>query len=69
MSGLHLRSGQMSSSLVQLDALQTQLSLQMANNHTLLQQTKQKFEKNLENINKNFESLFERIEQVKKAKK
>lgn len=69
LQGLHLRSGQMSSSLVQLDALQTQLSLQMANNHTLLQQTKQKFEKNLENINKNFESLFERIEQVKKAKK
>ena len=33
------------------------------------QQTKQKFEKNLDNINKNFESLFQRIEAVKSNKK
>ena len=69
LQGLHTRAGACSASLLQLDALQTQLSLQMANNHSLLQQTKQKFDKNLENINKNFESLFQRIEQVKKAKK
>ena len=69
LQGLHTRAGACSASLVQLDALQTQLSLQMANNHSLLQQTKQKFDKNLDNINKNFESLFQRIEQVKKAKK
>jgi len=66
---VHTRAGACSASLVQLDALQTQLSLQMANNHSLLQQTRQKFDKNLENINNNFESLFQRIEQVKKGKK
>ena len=59
LQGLHVQAGQFSNSLLQLDALQSQLSVQMANNHTILQQTKKKFEQNLENINKNFESLFQ----------
>ena len=37
LQGLHIEAGQFSNSLIQLDALQTQLSLQMANNNTLLQ--------------------------------
>jgi len=69
LSGLHASAGQFSNELLQLDSLQTQVTLQMANNHSLLQQTKQKFELNLENINKNFESLFKRIEKVKLASK
>ena len=69
LQSVHTRAGACSASLVQLDALQTQLSLQMANRDSLLQQTRQKCDKNLENINNNFESLFQRIEQAKKGKK
>jgi len=68
-AGLHVQAGHFTNSLLQLDTTQSQLSVQMANNQTILQQTKKKFEQNLENINKNFESLFQRIENVKKAKK
>merc|ERR1719394_2074999 len=68
-AGLHVQAGHFTNSLLQLDTLQSQLSVQMANNQTILQQTKKKFEQNLENINKNFESLFQRIENVRKAKK
>ena len=37
LQGLHIEAGQFSNNLIQLDALQTQLSLQMANNNSLLQ--------------------------------
>jgi len=66
---LHLEAGEFSNNLLQMDSLQTQLSLQLANNLSLLQQTKQKFEKNKTNINQNFESLFQRIEKIQKMKK
>ena len=37
LSGLHASAGQFSNELLQLDSLQTQVTLQMANNHSLLQ--------------------------------
>jgi len=66
---LHMEAGEFSNSLLQLDSLQTQLSLQLANNLSLLQQTKKKFENNKTNIYQNFESLFQRIEKIQKMKK
>lgn len=65
---LHLQAGEFSNNLLQLDSLQTQLTVQLANNLSLLQQTKKKFEQNKTNINQNFESLFQRIEKIQKMK-
>ena len=49
--------------------MQSQLAVQMGNNLNLLTSTKEKFSKNLENINQNFASLFDRIERLKLSKK
>merc|ERR1719427_1409250 len=69
LQNLHQKAADFSRSLVELETVQSQLSVQMGNNFTMLTNTKEKFSKNLENINQNFSSLFDRIERLKIKKK
>jgi len=69
LQNLHQNASEFSRSLVELETVQSQLAVQMGNNLTLLSSTKEKFSKNLENINQNFSSLFERIDRLKQNKK
>merc|ERR1719427_1334205 len=69
LQNLHQKAADFSRSLVELETVQSQLSVQMGNNFTMLTNTKEKFSKNLENINQNFSSLFDRIERLKINKK
>jgi len=64
-----VQAAEFSRGLVELETVQSQLAVQMGNNLTLLSSTKEKFSKNLENINQNFASLFERIDNLKQSKK
>ena len=66
--GFSLQAADFSRSLVELETVQSQLSVQMGNNLSLLSSTKDKFSTNLENINQNFASLFERIDKLKQKK-
>merc|ERR1719452_434579 len=68
LQNLHQQAADFSRSLVELETVQSQLTVQMGNNLTLLSSTKDKFTKNLENINQNFASLFERIDKIKQKK-
>jgi len=69
LQNLHQKAADFSRSLVELETVQAQLAVQMGNNFTMLTNTKEKFSKNLENINQNFASLFDRIERLKINKK
>jgi len=69
LQNLHQNAAEFSRSLVELETVQAQLAVQMGNNLTLLSSTKEKFSKNLENINQNFSSLFDRIDRLKQNKK
>jgi len=69
LQNLHQKAADFSRSLVELETVQAQLAVQMGNNFTMLNNTKEKFSKNLENINQNFASLFDRIERLKINKK
>jgi len=69
LQNLHQKAAEFSRGLVELETVQSQLAVQMGNNLTLLSSTKEKFSKNLENINQNFASLFERIDNLKQSKK
>jgi len=69
LQNLHQKAADFSRSLVELETVQAQLAVQMGNNFTMLNNTKEKFSKNLENINQNFASLFDRIERLKTNKK
>jgi len=68
LQNLHQQAADFSRSLVELETVQSQLSVQMGNNLSLLSSTKDKFSTNLENINQNFASLFERIDKLKQKK-
>ena len=69
LQNLHQKAADFSRGLVELETVQAQLAVQMGNNLTMLTNTKEKFSKNLENINQNFASLFDRIERLKINKK
>eukprot|EP00092_Neocalanus_flemingeri_P013321 GFUD01014360.1.p1 GENE.GFUD01014360.1~~GFUD01014360.1.p1 ORF type:complete len:395 (-),score=120.58 GFUD01014360.1:104-1288(-) len=69
LQNLHQQAAEFSRSLVELETVQSQLSVQLGNNLTLLSSTKEKFTTNLANINQNFSSLFDRIDQLKQGKK
>jgi len=69
LQNLHQKAADFSRSLVELETIQSQLAVQMGNNQTLLSSTKDKFSRNLENINQNFVSLFDRIDRLKQHKK
>merc|ERR1712013_851495 len=69
LQNLHEKAADFRRSLVELETVQSQLGVQMGNNLNLLTSTKEKFSKNLENINQNFASLFDRIERLKLSKK
>jgi len=69
LQNLHQKAADFSRGLVELETVQAQLAVQMGNNFTMLTNTKEKFSKNLENINQNFASLFDRIERLKINKK
>jgi len=69
LQNLHQKAADFSRGLVELETVQAQLAVQMGNNFTMLTNTKEKFSKNLENINQNFASLFGRIERLKINKK
>jgi len=69
LQNLHEKAADFSRSLVELETVQSQLAVQMGNNLNLLTSTTEKFSKNLENINQNFASLFDRIERLKLSKK
>merc|ERR1719228_3189623 len=65
---LHSQAVEMTRDILELETVQSQLSVQLGNNLRLLTSTKEKFSSNLENINQNFSSLFERIEKLKEKK-
>ena len=69
LQNLHQKAADFSRGLVELETVQEHLAVQMGNNFTMLNNTKEKFSKNLENINQNFVSLFDRIERLKVNKK
>lgn len=69
LQNMHQKAADFSRGLVELETVQGQLAVQMGNNLTLLSSTKEKFSKNMENINLNFSSLFERIDHLKQNKK
>ena len=52
----------MSRSLVELEAVQQQMVVQVGNNAALLKETRDKFNQNLDNIQANFTSLNSRLE-------
>jgi len=56
LQNLHQKAADFSRGLVELETVQAQLAVQMGNNFTMLTNTKEKFSKNLENINQNFAS-------------
>jgi len=68
MQHLHQHAADFSRSLLELETVQAQLTVEMGNNSSLLNSTKEKFTKNMENINKNFTSLFERMDRLKQSK-
>merc|ERR1719427_189234 len=69
LQNLHQQAAEFSRSLVELETVQSQLAVQLGNNLRLLSSTKEKFSKNLANIDQNFSSLFERIDKLKQIKK
>jgi len=65
---LHTQAVEMTRDILELETVQSQLSVQLGNNRRLLTDTKEKFSTNLASINQNFSSLFERIEKIKGKK-
>jgi len=65
LQNLHQQSAEFSQSVVELEAVQSQLAVEIGNDLSLLRSTKEKFANNMANIEKNFSSLFERIERLK----
>ena len=68
LQGLHQQAAQFSTDLTQLDCLGSQLLVQLNNDLSLLNNTKQMFDKNITNIEQNFSSLFQRIDKLSQAK-
>merc|ERR1719427_1085724 len=65
---LHSQGVEMTRDILELETVQSQLSVQLGNNLRLLTSTKEKFSSNLASIDQNFSSLFERIEKLKGKK-
>jgi len=65
---LHSQAAELSQSIVELEAVQKQLVVQLSNNSSLLKEIEKRFKTNLANIEKNFDSLNLRIEAIKKIK-
>jgi len=57
---------QFSKALAQLDAVQQKLEIRLSNNQKLLNETKAKFADNVERIQKNFETIDQRLTAFKK---
>jgi hypothetical protein len=57
---------QFSKALAQLDAVQQKLEISLSNNQKLLNETKAKFADNVERIQKNFETIDQRLTAFKK---
>jgi len=66
---LHMQAADFSRSLLELETVQQQLSVQLGNNLGLLNSTKEKLAANLKHIHKNFDSLFARIDKLQQKKK
>lgn len=59
---LHTQAGEVSESLVELEAVQKQLLVQLSNNSTLLREIQNKFKSNMVSIDNNFKNLHARIQ-------
>jgi Dynamitin len=57
---------QFSKALAQLDAVQQKLEISLGNGSKLLMETQSKFAENVEHIQKNFETLDQRLAAIKK---
>jgi len=68
LSPLHSQAADLSQSMLELEAVQKQLVVQLSNNSSLLKEIEKRFQSNLANIEKNFDSLTARIEAVKQSK-
>lgn len=69
LQSLHMQAADFSRNLMELQTVQEQLSVQLGNNLSLLQTTKERFTANLENIQQNFSSLFDRIDRLQQKTK
>jgi|688.fasta_scaffold1737540_1 hypothetical protein len=63
---LNISALQFSKALAQLDAVQQKLEISLSNNQKLLNETKAKFADNVERIQKNFETIDQRLTAFKK---
>jgi len=63
---LHSRAADLSRSLVELEAVQQQMVVEVGNDTALLKETRDKFSQNLHNIEANFHNLDSRIEALGK---
>ena len=66
LQSLHDQALQFSKTLVQLDALQQKLEVNLSNNGKTLEETRSKFATNLETIQQNFDSIDQRLNKLKK---
>jgi dynactin-2 len=66
LQALHEQALQFSKTLTQLDSVQQKLELNLSGNKKILDDTKSKFSENLETIQKNFDSLDQRLAKLKK---
>jgi len=64
LQSLHMQAADFSRSLLELETVQEQLSVQLGNNLSLLNTTKERFAANLVNIEQNFTSLFQRLDRL-----
>lgn len=69
LQSLHMQAADFSRDLLELETVQEQLTVQLGNNVALLNSTKECFSSNLGNIQKNFSSLFDRIDRLQKKTK
>lgn len=68
LSPLHAQAGEMSQSILELETVQQQMVAQLGNNSRLLREVSTHFNTNLASIEKNLESLNQRIEALKQKK-
>ena len=66
LQALHEQALQFSKTLVQLDSLQQKLESNLSTNQKTLEETKTKFSENLGTIQKNFDTIDQRLTKLKK---
>lgn len=66
LQGLHDQAFQFSKALTQLDSVQQKLEISLSNNQKMLGETQNKFSENVERIQRNFDTIDQRLTVIKK---